>query len=487
MREASYALDYIAQKHLNEQSWGQSKFNEVSEEVKKKNINDVNRMVKLEKLYQIIPYFEEIRVLTKALWEDLYFNSYIIEMLLFEEAKKKRVVLPNCTRNEENEESTFEGAIRECLESGALFNIGKFDLTSAYPNMVRNFCLDPRNITAKKSDKTIEVNGYNWEQNSTALLPSLIEKLLTLKDTLKKEVKKYTADTPEFKKAQIKYDAIKGVVNSAFGVMGFPSFRLYDNKVASTITFLVRDLLNYVTLQIRKEGYIVVYYDTDSVFIKTTENIAPKLNTLIRQWAKEKYGKDDISIDFEYEGYFEKIFLLTKCRYYGYLKTSKGVKTEIKGMEIKRASSSKYESEFQKNLIEKILNQDAKDNIIGWIKQEKERIKTLPLEQTAFPCKLSNREYKNIPIFVRAYNNTKALVPDFSVEKGEIFYYVFIDSPYPTRNVLAFTDKDKRVLKNERIDYTELIRRNIDMKTATIFEALGWDSNIILSTQLSLF
>ena len=478
MREASYALDYIAQKHLLEPSIGTFVFSELSPEIRAKNIQDVNRMVKLEKMYKIIPYFDEIRLLSKAMWEDLCFNSYIIEMLLFEEAKIKRVILPN-SPPKNDEESTFEGAIRECLERGALFNIGKFDLTSAYPNMIRNFCLDPQNIT-DKPEGAIKIDGLYWKQNSKALLPSLMDKLLVLKDALKNEVKKTSPDTEEAKTAQIKYDAIKGVVNSAFGVMGFPSFRIFNNNVASTIAFLVRELLTYAKDNIEKDGFKVVYYDTDSVFIKTTNNIAPQLNTLIYKWALDKYGKTSLSIEFDYEGYFEKIFLLTKCRYYGYLLTPKGVKNEIKGMEIKRSSSSKFEAEFQKNLIEKILNKETRDTVASWVRGERIRIKQLSLSHISFPCKISTKEYKNVPIFIRAYENTKKRYPKITIEKGELFYYTYVQPS----NVLAFTDKTQELLKNERIDYTEITRRNIDSKMIPIFEAMGW---VPQSDQLTLF
>lgn len=478
MREASYTLDYIAQKHLGEATIGEFDFNKLSPEIARKNKQDVDRMVKLESKYKLIDYFDEIRLLTKTMWEDLYFNSFIIEMLLFEEAKLKNVILPNVPNREsrdEDEETTFEGATRECIETGTLFGVGKFDLSSAYPNMIINFCLDPQNIVQAKNEATIEIDGVFWEQSDGALLPDLVKKLITLKDNLKKERDKHPQDSEEFKKLSIKYDAIKAVVNSAFGVMGFQGFRVYNNNVASAIAFLVRDLLMYVKDNIEKQGFKVVYWDTDSVFCLTTDNISDSLNELVRRWAKEKYGKDDISIEFDYEGYFEKLFLLTKCRYYGLLKSKKGTKEEIKGMEMKRASSSKYEGTFQKELISKLLDKGTKEEILKWIRDEKKRIKTLPLEHIAFPCKLQNKKYKNLPIFIRAYNNSKELKGDFVVNKGEIFYYTYIKSNNPSKNALAFTVQDKEMLKNERIDYDEIIRRNIDSKARNIFVAMKWD------------
>jgi DNA polymerase elongation subunit (family B) len=390
-----------------------------------------------------------------------------------EEAKLKKVVLPNKKPN--TEESTFDGATRECIETGALFGIGKFDLTSAYPNMIINFCLDPQNVVPKDTEDAIEINNIYWQQNKEALLPSLVSKMLVLKDQLKENRDLCKHDSVEYKDAQIKYDAIKGVVNSAFGVMGFPGFRLYDNRIASTIAFLVRDLLMYVKEHIEIMGYKVVYWDTDSVFLKTTEDITDKLNKLIINWAIEKYNNHTISINFEYEGYFEKLFLLTKCRYLGYLKSSKGIKKEIKGVEIKRASSSKFESEFQQTLIDKLLNKENRETVLEWIENEKRRIKTLSIDQIAFPCKIGARNYKNDQIFIRAYRNTQKLLKTFNLEKGELFYYIYIKSSNPDNNVLAFTDKTKNIIHKDIVDYDKMIERNIINKSEAIFEAMRWD------------
>jgi len=487
MREASYTLDYIGEKHTGKgKIFKNPDFTQLTEDIKLRNVGDVQIMVDLEVKYKILSYYDEIRILTKSLWEDLYFNSHIVENLLFEEAKIKKLILPNVQGknfNVEESEDSFEGATRECVKTGALFDIGKVDLGSAYPNAIYNFCLDPSNINDKKEG--ILINNVYWKQNEEALLPSLIAKVLILKNNLKDDLGKCKSGSDEEKKAQVKYDAIKAVVNSCFGVMGNRGFRLYSNEVASTITFLVREVLMYVKDNIEKENCKIVYWDTDSLFLDKKENNIIRLNELVQQWAKDKYNKDKVTIEFDYEGYFTKLFLLTKCRYYGYLQKKKGLVSEIKGIEAKRSSSSVFEKEYQKALLEMILNKNPKEEIISWVNNEKDRLKTLSILDVSFPCKLNNKKYENVPIFVRAYNNTKKIIKDFNVEKGELFYYTFIDNPASDRSVLAFTEKNQDFLKNERIDWKEITRRNIDSKTENIFEAMGW--NYSIDNQILLF
>lgn len=465
MREASYALDYIAQVKLDEKPWPKTRFDELSDLVKAKNINDVKRMVKLEEKYKLFDYYNEIRCLAKTKWEDLYYNSRTVEMLLFQEAKTKNIILPNKISGIEGK--SFQGATRESEITGSKFNIGKLDLGSAYPSMIINFCLDPTNLDPGETEDNININGVYFRQNSNALLPSVAKKMLKIKNDLKKQRKKD-------KTLQKKYDGIKAVVNSIFGVCGNKYFRLYNNAVASTIAYLVRDLINYTRNRLAKEKVNVLYWDTDAVFVDTIEDISSKLNKYIQDWGKQ-YGKDSIDLTYDYEGYFDKIFFFGKCHYFGYLHGE--TEPEIKGIEIKRSSSSKYEAYFQRTLLDKMLNKENINNIIDWIIEEKGRIKTLPKEQIAFPCKLKKEYKKNNPIFFRAYENTKKINKKFEVMTGELFYYIYVKPIIKNDDVLAFKIDDNNFLDwRKHIDWEQVTRRNIYNKAEAIFEAEGLDN-----------
>ena len=503
MREPSYTLDAVCQKYLKDASWGESDFGVLTDDIKAKNINDVLRLKNLESKFKLIEYFDEIRRLTKSTWEELYHNSFVIENLLLIEAHKKNIVLPNrpamkSKEERDAEEEGFEGADREAAQTGALFDIGKFDLTSAYPNMITNFCLDSTNIV--EDGTGIDVDGIKFTQNPDALLPTMVSNILQLKDNLKQELKGYKYGSEQHDNTKIKYDAIKGVVNSAFGVMGFSSFRLFDNRIAGAITYLVRDLLLYVREQVALLGYEVIYWDTDSTFIATKEDLSVQLNDMIQTWAKTKYGKPGISLGFEYEGYFDKIFIIALCRYIGHLVTKKGTILEIKGVEAKRASSSKYEGKFQLQLIDKILNKETRESVVDWILEERKKIQTIPIEEVAFPTKISNKEYafnkktgkQTLPIFLRAVNNTN-FIKKLKVAVGEVLYWAYVipvirDTNGTEMNVFAFTRDDKSVISKQKIDWTEMTRRNINQKVDTIFDANKWSTKELHNVgQLQLF
>ncbi len=477
MREQSYALDNVAQKYLGEAPWAKTAFNVLSDIMRAKNVNDVKRMTTIETRLQILDYYDEIRRFATCTWEDLTANSRILDMVVLRESSKKGIVLPNKKKKEENDEDEaleLQGAYRRA-EGGVYKNIYKADIVSMYPSQMVNFCLDAQNVMTGPGQDIIDIEGLFVKQDETALLPTITKQLMLQKDALKRELKGAATDSQEQKSLQNKYNAIKGLVNSMYGVTAFAGFRLYNFDIASRITSLSRNLLMYVENKMKEMGYEVIYTDTDALMYKAEQDEIELLNKLVQDWAIETYNKFDINISFESEGMFTKLLIMTKCRYLGYLQTPKGLKTEIKGMEMKRSSSSKYEGEFQRQLVDLVLEEKTKEELKTWVNDKIAKIKSEPLVNVAFPAKIANKEYKNIPIFVRAYKNTQDMDKSFKLNKGELFHYIFTkdygkDSNKKEINVVVVTDSIRNL--NDHIDWEEVLRRNIYMKTDAIFEAL---------------
>lgn len=475
MREQSYALENIAQKYLGEPPRTTIDFSVLNDDIKEKNINDIHRLIKLEKKFKLIDYYDEIRRFAMCLWEDLPANSRVLDMIVLREAKKRNLILPTKKRRDPDEDSLLQGAYRRS-EIGVFKDLYKADVASMYPNQLINFCLDTQNIRDKEETNTTMIDGVWIKQNPDTLLPYLSRMLIGQKDEIKKEYNR-TNDPVILSK----YNAIKGLVNSLYGVMAFPSFRLFNPVIASRITFLARDLLQYVENNMKDMGYEVIYTDTDALMYKASKDEIDLLNKLVVDWAIEHFEKPDININFESEGKFSKILILGKCHYFGYINKHSEEVEEIKGMAIKRSSSSRYEARFMKELIHKILDEVPKEDVLAWVGQEKANLNNNPLSELAFPAKIANRDYKNEPIFVRAYANTSTLAPDLKLSKGELFHYVFVkglgkDEKKRKINVLVLTDKFPYI--DYVVDWEEMARRNIDMKSDAIFEVLGWKTKV---------
>jgi DNA polymerase-2 len=56
-------------------------------------------------------------------------------------------------------------------------------------------------------------------------------------------------------------------MNSFYGVLGSAGCRFYDPRLAGSITRIGHWILNFSRKFIEKEGYRVIYGDTDSLFV----------------------------------------------------------------------------------------------------------------------------------------------------------------------------------------------------------------------------
>jgi DNA polymerase elongation subunit (family B) len=515
--ESDYSLDAVCFKELKVPIREKIDFNKLGEDIKIKNREDVRLLIELDKSKKLINYYDELRRMSMCDFSDVTWNSKMLDMILLREAKQKGIILPTHHYGQDQieviDEIGFEGAYRRCnimdkLEEKKILkkytgfhkNVWKLDLSSAYPMAIINFCLDISNI----KNEGLDINGIKFYQNPSALLPTIAQKMISRKDTLKKQLKALNPESEEAKDLQIKYDAIKAVVNSLFGVCGLKIFRLFDYRVASSITYLVRDLLHYVETHLIELGMEIIYIDTDSFFILAKDNPLELCNKLIKQWAKEKYNKDQIGIEFDCEGVFEKLFIIALCHYKGYLSTPKGVKEESKGIEAKRKDSSNFIREFQTKLIDKIMNEEPQEEIVKFINSEKERIKTLSLIDIGFPCRINaDKIYKSIPVFMRALEYTKELLPTFEKRPGDHFYWIPV-VPFGTamrkssrnktnkdtgekelqssekqvnKDVLCYDEDNQAHIKE--INWEKVIDKSILDKCEHIFEALGWDISTI--------
>jgi DNA polymerase elongation subunit (family B) len=497
--ERSYALDAIMEKYLGKgKEFKDVDFSKLNEQVKLRNQGDVKGMVELElNKFKLIPLYDEIRRFAKVGWEDFNYNSRIIDSLILQEAKIKKVILPMGKSYGGTKEDKFEGAYRATLETGSFFNVGKYDLDSCYLNIIKGLNLDTANITdgegikidiTDRKTNTI-LHSYKVKQNSNAIIPSVVSKLLEAKVKYKKLKKDTDASLPEYKDVELKYNAIKAVILSCWGVLGNEYFRLFDKRVAEMITSTSRELLHYLENKAKDNGYKVIYLDTDSIFcIDNGKDISKFLNDSIQEWANNKFGKG-LPINLEKEGNFNSLIILKMCRYKGFLQTPKGINEEIKGIQVKRRDSSNWIIKFQDTLLNKILNKETESSIMEWVKSEMERIKSVPIQDISFPCKYNKKEgdykttitnkkgktyEKDVPIFARALRNS-----NLKLRLGESYFWCYVKSNDPKDNVMAFTENNQEDIKKLEIDWDMMTQRNILAICETIFDAMKYENSFI--------
>lgn len=175
----------------------------------------------------------------------------------------------------------FKGFYKNCVI---------MDFSSMYPNIYITFNISPETAT-EAENAGIKITGYendeidlrNYEHlrfNSDVqgIIPKMLGKLLLVRGRYKKlrDEAKAKGDKETEKKYNQMQIATKTVLNSFYGVMGYPKFRLFNIDIANAITYIGRTLMKHSIAEMDKLGHRVIYGDTDSIFVIFDENLTPE-------------------------------------------------------------------------------------------------------------------------------------------------------------------------------------------------------------------
>jgi len=354
----SYSLDWVSKYELNMEHPKRRILNftkfwkERFEEFVEYNRNDVALTVKLNEVVGIVDYFEDIRSITLLPRLDMVnARSKAIDNVLLSHFNQYAFPTRNFDENDE-EESTEEeedkGGYVMDPKVGVYKDVDVVDFSGMYPSIIRTFNLSPETIVSEGGDFTIHVpnkgleNGIQYTARRKGILPQLVEYMQTLRDNytrLRDEAK-----TPEeYRRWDQKRFSAKTVINALYGTMLYKGYRLHDERVGYSITYLGRELNKYVHRRLREIGVEVLYGDTDSSFIKHNRDIKEVLRLINDVFVPEfvhsfsplltSYIKTDL------DKHYDWICLVAKKRYYGVKRNKKGEEVwDFVGVDIKRTN-----------------------------------------------------------------------------------------------------------------------------------------------------
>lgn len=383
---------------------------------------------------------------------------------------------------------SFESPGGYVMEStpGLYKNVLVLDFKSLYPSIMRTFCIDPLGLIAGLNAPEHAVEGFNQALFSRTQhhLPKLIEHLTQTRQEAK--------DTNQPMLSQ----AIKIIMNSLYGVLGSKGCRFYDPRLSSSITLRGHEIMQTTRKWIEAQGFEVIYGDTDSTFVKLSEDTSPEqcneigcqlVRHINEKWQvdlKQRYGLKSY-LEIEFETHYSPFFMPTirgkktgsKKRYVGQVTKNNEKKLVFKGMETVRSDWTEFAQEFQTQLFETLFTDDFEiqqlHNIINSYTQK--------LYNGEFDRKLVYRKrlgqhlndyIKNIPPHVQAVKKYKANHPEFETKRGQVIEYVY-----------AVTGAELYTGKNI-LNYPLYIQRQLDPVAQMILSALNTPTE---STQATLF
>jgi DNA polymerase elongation subunit (family B) len=382
-------------------------------------------------------------------------------------------------------------------------------------------------------------NGAMYRKDIRGFLPELMEKMYNDRVIFKEKMitakKQYEKKkTKELEKEISRCNNIqmakKISLNSAYGAIGNQYFRYFKLANAEAITLSgqvairwIEDKMNSYLNKLLKTKDIdyVIASDTDSIYLnmgplvetiykgreKTTESVVSFLDKICKM-ELEKYIEScyqelaeymnayDQKMQMKRENIADRGIWTAKKRYILNVWDSEGVrysepKLKMMGIEAVKSSTPAPCRKMIKDGL-KIMMSGTEDEVIEFIDECRQKFKSLPPEEIAFPRTASDiRKYssyagiytKGTPIHVRGallfnhYVKEKKLTNKYSlINNGEKVKYIFLKKPNIIQeNVISFISEFPKELGLDKyIDYELQFEKSFLDPLKSILDAIGW-------------
>ena len=418
---------------------------EEPERVADYNLEDAKLAYEIVKEKKLIKFMVQKSLITGMQLDRVKASIAALDSLYIRKAKEAGYACPNSGYGAREER--VKGAFVMDPKPGIYEYVAVMDFKSLYPSVMRTFNIDP--IAFSKGGEIIAPNGASFA-NIDAILPQLIEILWKERDKAKKE-----GDS-------VKNNAIKVIMNSFYGVLANPTCRFYSLDMANAITGFARMIIKETSELIEKEGYEVIYGDTDSVFVdlkgdkktisETGKKIASDINTHFNDKIKNEYKRNSL-LELEFEKMFKVLIIPrlrgseggAKKRYAGLVVKNNKEYISVTGMEFVRRDWTELSKKVQMELLDRIFHKkEVATYLKDIIKQVREgKLDSLLLYKKAIRKDLM--EYtKTTPPHVKAARQLPKL------KSNIISYYITKNGPEPAEMLKSPIDYEHYIEKQIR-------------------------------------
>ena len=303
----------------------------------------------------------------------------------------------------------YAGAVVLDPPEGVFFNVVVLDFASLYPSIIKTWNLSYETINPEKcsGDKLVEIPEVGHKVCMDR--PGITAQMTGLLRDFRVKIYKKKAKDPNIKGEekswyQVVEKAMKVYINASYGVFGAENFPLYAPPLAESVTAMGRHVIRSTVEKSRELGLIVLYGDTDSLFLWHPDK--ERLMKL-RDWVLEKFGLE-LDLDKVYR------YVAFSGRKKNYVGIYPDGSVEVKGMMGKKRNTPQFLKQAFQDVLDDLSSvhtpedfAKVKDSIKNRLRDILDRLrrKGFTLDQLTFHVALSKpiRAYnKNLPQHVKA-------------------------------------------------------------------------------------
>lgn len=470
------------------------------------SVKDSVLVWQINELETVLPFVFEMAAESSCLPQLVQFNKDIVDAYIMKWCHG-RWVLPTRMRGVKK---GYKGAIVLNPVPGLHRNVIGTDLKSLYPSIIIAFNMSPETLIHPDNPNfdsipKVHAGGNTYfRTDKVGILPTLLLELFALREKYENLRDQYLPGTPEYEMYYRKQFAIKGIMNSFYGMLAFPDFRLYTLEIAAAITRIGRNILKWTEKEAEKLGFLVIYGDTDSIFIKLPDRASvKKLVQIGKQIAvtitesytdfAAKYGAEGKEFKLVFEKLYRRILFVPgdkpgdaiKKRYAGLKIWVKGQVckiVEIVGWDAIKSDSSQLSRDLQEKILTIIVTGRKVEDVRKIIRNIVIKLEANEYEwneiavpmQTKKALHLYTGNWANHAHIRGARYSNKWLGTQFGAgTKPKRVYVKTVPPGYDPTDVIC-VDEDTVVPPMFTVDTDRMIDTCVKAKLKRIMVVMGW-------------
>ncbi len=303
--------------------------------------------------------------------------SMLVEYLIMNKCRAASYLISNKPDDSTVQQrllQTYKGGfVREPMP-GLHENIAVLDFSSLHPTIMISHNVSPDTANCKHRECR-EGNSAPTKQwfcmKRKGLLSSILSELLERRMQIKHGLKQAGKESGSAFLLDARQHALKILLNSFYGYLGYARSRFYSRECASAVTAWSRQYVKEVGEKAEKAGFKVLYSDTDSEFL-----IIPKgkgkqdVERFVEQVNRQLPGV----MNLELEAFYKRGIFVTKQsgegakKRYALIDYSNNLK--IVGFEYVRRDWARIAKETQREVIKAILQHGSPEKAIQIVKEK---------------------------------------------------------------------------------------------------------------------
>jgi len=332
------------------------------EKIWKYNLQDSKLVYEI--FFKILPNINELAKIVGQPIHDVSRMSYgqLVEWYLIRKAHENNEIVPNRPSEEKigsRMRRSYIGGLVVEPKPGLYDDLVILDFKGLYPSIIVAHNISLGTFVKKGGKETVEIETekgkkvkYRFKAKK-GFIPDAIEDLITARDKVKEKLK-VKKDAVLLARSY----ALKTIANASYGYMGFFGARWYSRECAEAIAGYARHYIREVSKKAKKEGFNIIFGDTDSIGIflekKTKKNVEKFIGKVNKKLPS--------MMELEVEDYYKRGIFVMKRKEEGGAKKKYALIDEdgeivIKGFETVRRDWSYLTKEVQKKVLEIILKE----------------------------------------------------------------------------------------------------------------------------------